>query len=153
MRLTSRHGMKISSTEDVVEIEAEKELVLKCGKAYIRLSGGGVEVGGPKNILLKSANVQKMSKAQLPVEMPVLPGKGNYDLSLDLRDWDGIPIGGAKYTIAFESGAVLSGMLDDKGYALHTNVPRISNGGIRISRAGTGQTLGSLFVPACLSRC
>ncbi|MCS6037000.1 hypothetical protein LNQ52_14940 [Klebsiella pneumoniae subsp. pneumoniae] len=33
------------------------------------------------------------------------------------------PIGGAKYTIAFESGAVLSGMLDDKGYALHTNVP------------------------------
>lgn len=82
MRLTSRHGMKISSTEDVVEIEAEKELVLKCGKAYIRLSGGGVEVGGPKNILLKSANVQKMSKAQLPVEMPVLPGKGNYDLSL-----------------------------------------------------------------------
>ncbi|HGW1362607.1 TPA: DUF2345 domain-containing protein [Klebsiella pneumoniae] len=123
MRLTSRHGMKISSTEDVVEIEAEKELVLKCGKAYIRLSGGGVEVGGPKNILLKSANVQKMSKAQLPVEMPVLPGKGNYDLSLDLRDWDGIPIGGAKYTIAFESGAVLSGMLDDKGYALHTNVP------------------------------
>lgn len=122
MRLTSRHGMKISSTEDVVEIEAEKELVLKCGKAYIRLSGGGVEVGGPKNILLKSANVQKMSKAQLPVEMPVLPGKGNYDLSLDLRDWDGIPIGGAKYTIAFESGAVLSGMLDDKGYALHTNV-------------------------------
>ncbi len=123
MRLTSRHGMKISSTEDVVEIEAEKELVLKCGKAYIRLSGGGVEVGGPKNILLKSANVQKMSKAQLPVEMPVLPGKGNYDLSLDLRDWDGIPIGGAKYKIAFESGAVLSGMLDDKGYALHTNVP------------------------------
>ncbi len=123
MRLTSRHGMKISSTEDVVEIEAEKELVLKCGKAYIRLSGGGVEVGGMKNILLKSANVQKMSKAQLPVEMPVLPGKGNYDLSLDLRDWDGIPIGGAKYTIAFESGAVLSGMLDDKGYALHTNVP------------------------------
>lgn len=122
MRLTSRHGMKISSTEDVVEIEAEKELVLKCGKAYIRLSGGGVEVGGPKNILLKSANVQKMSKAQLPVEMPVLPGKGNYDLSLDLRGWDGIPIGGAKYTIAFESGAVLSGMLDDKGYALHTNV-------------------------------
>ncbi|MDR8449615.1 type VI secretion system tip protein VgrG, partial [Acinetobacter baumannii] len=79
-------------------------------------------VGGPKNILLKSANVQKMSKAQLPVEMPVLPGKGNYDLSLDLRDWDGIPIGGAKYTIAFESGAVLSGMLDDKGYALHTIV-------------------------------
>ncbi len=77
MRLTSRHGMKISSTEDVVEIEAEKELVLKCGKAYIRLSGGGVEVGGPKNILLKSANVQKMSKAQLPVEMPVLPGKGS----------------------------------------------------------------------------
>ncbi|MFL9619168.1 DUF2345 domain-containing protein [Klebsiella pneumoniae] len=123
MRLTSRHGMKISSTEDVVEIEAEKELVLKCGKAYIRLSGGEVEVGGPKNILLKSANVQKMSKAQLPVEMPVLPGKGNYDLSLDLRDWDGIPIGGAKYTIAFESGAILSGMLDDKGYALHTNVP------------------------------
>ena len=122
MRLTSRHGMKIISTEDVVEIEAEKELVLKSGKAYIRLSGGGVEVGGPKNILLKSANVQKMSKAQLPVEMPVLPGKGNDDLSLDLRDWDGIPIGGAKYTIAFESGAVLSGMLDDKGYALHTNV-------------------------------
>ena len=68
-----------------------------------------MEVGGPKNILLKSANVQKMSKAQLPVEMPVLPGKGNYDLSLDLRDWDGIPIGGAQYTIAFESGAVIKG--------------------------------------------
>jgi type VI secretion system secreted protein VgrG len=59
MRLTSRHGMKISSTEDVVEIEAEKELVLKCGKAYIRLSGGGVEVGGPKNILLKSAKYRR----------------------------------------------------------------------------------------------
>lgn len=123
MRLTSRKDMEINSTENRVEITAKEELVLSCGGAYIRLKGGKIELGSPGNILLKSVNVQKMSKARLSPAMPVLPGEGNYDLSLDLRDWEGAPISGAKYKITFESGSVLSGILDEQGYTLHTNVP------------------------------
>lgn len=44
-------------------------------------------------------------------------------MSLELRDWEGAPISGAKYKITFESGSVLSGILDEQGYTLHTNVP------------------------------
>lgn len=54
-------------------VSANQELILACGGAYIKLSGGNIELGCPGQILLKSTNMQKMGPTSLDiasVEMP-----------------------------------------------------------------------------------
>jgi type VI secretion system secreted protein VgrG len=49
------------------------ESLLSCGRAYIKLSGGNIELGCPGNILLKAANVNQTGPASLdtpPVTFP-----------------------------------------------------------------------------------
>ncbi|HCN96808.1 MAG TPA: type VI secretion system tip protein VgrG, partial [Leclercia sp.] len=74
LSVSAQQGLEIQSSEGTVTVSAHQELVLACGGAYIKLSGGNIELGCPGNILLKSANVQKMGAASLditPIEMPV----------------------------------------------------------------------------------
>ncbi|EOR16919.1 phage-like baseplate assembly protein, partial [Klebsiella pneumoniae UHKPC77] len=73
LEATAKKDITVTSVEGRVEITAAKELVVNCAGAYIRLSGGNIELGCPGNILLKSANVQKMRKADFrvpPLELP-----------------------------------------------------------------------------------
>ncbi len=63
----------MTSVEGRVEITAAEELVVNCAGAYIRLSGGNIELGCHGNILLKSANVQKMGAADYDANKPELP--------------------------------------------------------------------------------
>ncbi|MDP1412127.1 DUF2345 domain-containing protein, partial [Klebsiella pneumoniae] len=73
LEATAKKDITVTSVEGRVEITAAEELVVNCAGAYIRLSGGNIELGCPGNILLKSANVQKMGKADFrvpPLELP-----------------------------------------------------------------------------------
>ena len=60
LEATAKKDITVTSVEGRVEITAAEELVVNCAGAYIRLSGGNIELGCPGNILLKSANVQKL---------------------------------------------------------------------------------------------
>ncbi|EFM0280618.1 type VI secretion system Vgr family protein [Escherichia coli] len=120
MHLTSRKEMEICSTESRVEITAKEELVLSCGGAYIKLSNGGVEIGGPRNILLKSSNVQKMGALSLLAQMAELPEsynpsqyKGKFQVIDEITKE---PLTNTNYAIKREDGSVEYGVTDDNGY-------------------------------------
>ncbi|MEC5321025.1 type VI secretion system tip protein VgrG, partial [Brenneria populi subsp. brevivirga] len=67
--------------------------------------------------------MQRMSAASLTIPPPALPAIGPAVLELDFRERDMSPIAGAGYTLTFENGSVLTGRLDENGYARHENVP------------------------------
>ncbi|WP_227732149.1 type VI secretion system Vgr family protein [Yersinia proxima] len=123
LSVSAQKDLDIQSVEGKVTVSAEQELILACGGAYIKLSGGNIELGCPGNILLKSANVQKMGAASLdiaPVEMP-----GGFGGGFILTDDKGIPQPSTPYRITTAEGDVLQGVTDDEGKTapVNTSIP------------------------------
>ncbi|HAS1060449.1 TPA: type VI secretion system tip protein VgrG [Enterobacter cloacae] len=123
LSVSAQQNLEIQSSEGTVTVSAHQELVLACGGAYIKLSGGNIELGCPGNILLKSANVQKMGAASLdiaPIEMPVGFGGG-----FILTDDKGIPQPSTPYRITTTEGDVLQGITDENGKTapVNTSIP------------------------------
>lgn len=123
LSVSAQQDLEIQSSEGTVTVSAHQELVLACGGAYIKLSGGNIELGCPGNILLKCANVQKMGAASLdiaPTEMPVGFGGG-----FILTDDKGIPQPSTPYRITTAEGDVLQGITDENGKTapINTTVP------------------------------
>ncbi|HCR1076833.1 TPA: type VI secretion system tip protein VgrG [Enterobacter cloacae] len=119
LSVSAQQNLEIQSSEGTVTVSAHQELVLACGGAYIKLSGGNIELGCPGNILLKSANVQKMGAASLdiaPIEMPVGFGGG-----FILTDDKGIPQPSTPYRITTTEGDVLQGITDENGKTVPVN--------------------------------
>lgn len=73
MNVSALQDITVASGQGSVTVNASKELILSCGGAYIKLSGGNIELGCPGNILLKAANVNQTGPATLdtpPVTFP-----------------------------------------------------------------------------------
>lgn len=73
MNVSALQDITVASGQGSVKVNASKELILSCGGAYIKLSGGNIELGCPGNILLKAANVNQTGPASLdtpPVAFP-----------------------------------------------------------------------------------
>ncbi|HBX4458510.1 TPA: DUF2345 domain-containing protein, partial [Klebsiella pneumoniae] len=114
LEATAKKDITVTSVEGRVEITAAEELVVNCAGAYIRLSGGNIELGCPGNILLKSANVQKMGKADFrvpPLELP--EGFEERFTVKDQKTGDIVPF--ARYRITTEKGQVFEGRADADG--------------------------------------
>ncbi|WP_077295778.1 type VI secretion system Vgr family protein [Yersinia proxima] len=123
LSVSAQKDLDIQSVEGKVTVSAEQELILACGGAYIKLSGGNIELGCPGNILLKCTNVQKMGVASLdiaPVEMP-----GGFGGGFILTDDNGIPQPSTPYRITTAEGDVLQGVTDDEGKTapVNTSIP------------------------------
>ncbi|MDX4572433.1 type VI secretion system tip protein VgrG [Klebsiella pneumoniae] len=114
LEATAKKDITVTSVEGRVEITAAEELVVNCAGAYIRLSGGNIELGCPGNILLKSANVQKMGKADFrvpPLELP--KGFEERFTVKDQKTGEIVPF--ARYRITTEKGQVFEGRADADG--------------------------------------
>ncbi|TQS86183.1 DUF2345 domain-containing protein, partial [Limnobaculum zhutongyuii] len=72
MQLASKQDMEIASVDGRVIISAKNELLLNCGGGYIRLKDGGIELGCPKNVTVKSIALQKQGAASMNqvIEIP-----------------------------------------------------------------------------------
>ncbi|WP_447842954.1 type VI secretion system Vgr family protein [Enterobacter cloacae] len=73
MNVSALQDITVASGQGSVKVNASKELILSCGGAYIKISGGNIELGCPGNILLKAANVNQTGPASLdtpPVTFP-----------------------------------------------------------------------------------
>ena len=83
LNLQALKDVTVTSNRGSVTLSASKELTLVCNGAYIKISGGNIELGCPGNILLKSANVQKMRAANLNLSPQVLPKgfKGGFTIT------------------------------------------------------------------------
>ncbi|WP_260232680.1 MULTISPECIES: type VI secretion system Vgr family protein [unclassified Enterobacter] len=110
----AKKDITVTSVEGKVEITSAKELVLNCAGAYIRLSGGNIELGCPGNILLKSVNVQKMGKTDFrvpPLELP--KGFEERFTVKDQKTGEIVPF--ARYRITTEKGQIFEGRADAQG--------------------------------------
>lgn len=113
----------MTSVEGRVEITAAEELVVNCAGAYIRLSGGNIELGCPGNILLKSANVQKMGAADYDANKPELPVGFSEFLLQKMKSPGDFTF--TRYRITTGEGKVFEGRTDAEGktVAVYTALP------------------------------
>lgn len=110
----AKKDITVTSVEGKVVVTAADELVLNCGGAYIKLSGGNVEIGCPKNILLKSINVQKLMAADYDLPKPELP-KGFNDFFIAKDEDSGEIMPFVSYRIKTGEGNVYEGVTDAEG--------------------------------------
>ncbi|WP_261371654.1 type VI secretion system Vgr family protein [Yersinia aleksiciae] len=120
LNASAQKDVTISSSEGKVTVNASQELILTCGGAYIKLSGGNIELGAPGNILLKSANVQKMGASSVNTAPLIFP-KG-YSEGFTLKD----PVSGelrpfTRYSITTGEGEVFEGVSDLSGKTIPIN--------------------------------
>ncbi|RJT45061.1 type VI secretion system Vgr family protein [Rahnella woolbedingensis] len=109
----AKTNVDITSVEGTVTVAAAKELILTCGGAYIKFSGGNIELGAPNNILLKTTNVQKMGAASLNKPLPQLPAaySGKFTAISDT----GTPLAMQNYLITLASGQQVFGSTNASG--------------------------------------
>jgi type VI secretion system secreted protein VgrG len=114
LNIQALKDISISNSEGKVTIDASQELVLMCGGAYIKLSGGNIELGAPGNILLKAANVQKMGANSVDSQPKEFP-KG-YGDGFTLKDPESGEIRPfTLYKITTGEGDVYEGVSDEVG--------------------------------------
>ncbi|EAQ4906428.1 type VI secretion system tip protein VgrG [Salmonella enterica] len=104
----------VTSNSGNVTINASKELTLVCNGAYIKISGGNIELGCPGNILLKAANVQKMGGANLNLSPQELPKGFKGGFAVTNQD-TGEVMPYTHYKITTAEGDVYSGTTDKLG--------------------------------------
>ncbi|EIQ1852877.1 type VI secretion system tip protein VgrG, partial [Escherichia coli] len=125
LSMSSQQNLDIQSSEGKVTVSANQELILACGGAYIKLSGGNIELGCPGQILLKSTNMQKMGPTSLDiasVEMPRGFGGG-----FILTDEAGVPQPSTPYRLTTAEGDILQGITDENGKTapVNTSIPSV----------------------------
>lgn len=125
LSMSSQQNLDIQSSEGKVTVSANQELILACGGAYIKLSGGNIELGCPGQILLKSTNMQKMGPTSLDiasVEMPRGFGGG-----FILTDEAGVPQPSTPYRLTTAEGDILQGSTDENGKTapVNTSIPSV----------------------------
>ncbi|HFP9502634.1 TPA: type VI secretion system Vgr family protein [Escherichia coli] len=125
LSMSSQQNLNIQSSEGKVTVSANQELILACGGAYIKLSGGNIELGCPGQILLKSTNMQKMGPTSLDiasVEMPRGFGGG-----FILTDEAGVPQPSTPYRLTTAEGDILQGITDENGKTapVNTSIPSV----------------------------
>lgn len=114
MNVSALKEISITSGQGSVKVNACQELVLSCGGAYIKLSGGNIELGCPGNILLKAANVSKTGPASLD-SLPVTFPKG-YSGAFTIKDAEtGEVKPFTKYKVASPEGDIFEGISDSSG--------------------------------------
>ncbi|MEH5221325.1 type VI secretion system tip protein VgrG [Enterobacter hormaechei] len=135
MNIQALKDVSVVSNTGKITINASQELLMTCGGAYIRMSGGDIECGCPGNILLKAANVQKMGAANINVPAKELPmGFGGSYVLTDDKD---IPFSKTMYRITTSEGAVFSGETDEQGNTLPVFTAFPSDMKIEILRSGS----------------
>lgn len=88
--IVAKHNISLTSTTDNITLTAAKTLTLNCaGGAYIRLSGGNIELGCPGDITMKQSKLLYSGPASLESTLPELPGSGPQAIKFMLLDAQG----------------------------------------------------------------
>ncbi|HGH3378418.1 TPA: type VI secretion system Vgr family protein [Enterobacter ludwigii] len=114
MNVSALQDILVASGQGSVKVNASKELILSCGGAYIKLSGGNIELGCSGNILLKAANVNQTGPATLDTPpLTFLKGYGGTFTVTDPESGDIKPF--TSYKVTSPDGEVLEGISDSSG--------------------------------------
>ncbi|HHA2301259.1 TPA: type VI secretion system Vgr family protein [Enterobacter asburiae] len=114
MNVSALQDITVASGQGSVKVNASKELILSCGGAYIKLSGGNIELGCPGNILLKAANVNQTGPASLDTP-PVTFPKGYSEGFITTSSTSGAVKPFTTYKITTAEGDVYEGISGAEG--------------------------------------
>lgn len=114
MNVSALQDITVASGQGSVKVNASKELILSCGGAYIKLSGGNIELGCPGNILLKAANVNQTGPASLDTP-PVTFPKGYSEGFITTSSASGAVKPFTTYKITTAEGGVYEGISGAQG--------------------------------------
>jgi type VI secretion system secreted protein VgrG len=125
MQITADKAVTVASSHDAVQIQAKEHVLLTAQGAYIKMSGGNIEVHAPGRVDFKATMKSWTSAKSDPAELQNLPQAGNVKNSIELLfHYDDLtPVPGASYRVTFEDGSTRQGTLNDKGHAIEENVP------------------------------
>jgi type VI secretion system secreted protein VgrG len=114
MNIQAQKDISIANNSGKVSVSASEDLLLTCGGAYIKMSGGNIELGCPGNIILKAANVNQIGPASL--ETPPISFPKGYSGSFTTRDPESGDIKPfTKYKVTTAEGEVFEGTSDVYG--------------------------------------
>ncbi|MDR5750511.1 MULTISPECIES: type VI secretion system tip protein VgrG [unclassified Caballeronia] len=65
MQLAAQEDMSIESVNGVVHVKAAKEIILNVNGTYVKISGGGVEIGSRGGVVYRTAGVTGTGPAQM----------------------------------------------------------------------------------------
>lgn len=86
----AKRDISLTSTSENIMLTAAKTLTLNCaGGAYIRLSGGNIELGCPGDITMKQSKLLYSGPASLEANIPELPASGPQAIKFMLLDAHG----------------------------------------------------------------
>lgn len=123
LSLSALKGVTIASTTDSITLNADKSLTLMCGGAYIKLSGGQVEIGSAGDIRLKGP-LRIGPSGTLREALPLMPVQEATGMQLWHAYPNGQPVPNAQYKVTFPDGSWRGGTLDANGRGTLASAPR-----------------------------
>ncbi|MGL4667364.1 MAG: DUF2345 domain-containing protein, partial [Saezia sp.] len=131
MEVAAQKTLKIMSTEDMIELSAEKEVLLTCGGAYISIKDGHIELGAPGIIDHKasaypftgptSLNTNYELPPEAQVNLEDFKQKGMFVLSSH-PEGQGVIYGNIPYQLFKDGALVQEDISDEKGKVFYDYV-------------------------------
>jgi type VI secretion system secreted protein VgrG len=115
MQLDAARDLRLTSSTRMVGIAQNEITLMTEGGAYLKLSGGNVELGGPGTLTVKTSAHHWNGPASMKGELPTF-SEGDLGRTPRLvSPFDGAPVEGVKVDVKAEDGSVLSGVTDADG--------------------------------------
>jgi uncharacterized protein (DUF2345 family) len=115
MKLVSAKDIKVTAAKRMIAMAEEEMTFIVSGGAYLRLKGGDIEIGGPGNLTVKTAEHHWNGPASGKTEMPSF-GAGMFERTPVLvRATDDKPIEGVQLHIERDGGEAITGQTDAAG--------------------------------------
>ncbi len=125
--LTADKTITVASTQQTVTIAAPQHLLMTAQGAYIKLEGGNIMIHGPGAMHFKASLKELAGPGTVPNELLILPSAQNsvqtHAIELNYHYDDLNPVVGAPYRVTLKTGQVITGKLDNKGFARIEGVP------------------------------
>ena len=121
-RLTADKTITVASIAKNVNVAAKEHVLLTAQGAYIRLSGGNIEVHGPGTIEFKASMKEFAGPASAQFEFPVMPQLNRqFGQRFKLKDALGMPLANQAYTIYVPNQQEIKGATDSHGLTAHVD--------------------------------
>jgi type VI secretion system secreted protein VgrG len=115
MKLVSAKDIKVTAAKRMIAMAEEEMTFIVSGGAYLRLKGGDIEIGGPGNLTVKTAEHHWNGPASGKTEMPSF-GAGMFERTPRLvRATDGKPVEGMQVHIERDGAAPITGETNAAG--------------------------------------
>jgi type VI secretion system secreted protein VgrG len=115
MKLVSAKDIKITAAKRVIAMAQDEMTFMVSGGAYLKLKGGDIEIGGPGNLIVKTAEHHWNGPASAKTDMPSFDA-GTFERTPRLvRATDGKPVEGMQVHIERDGAAPLTGQTNAAG--------------------------------------